>query len=213
MRKIFITFLCFMSMASLAQARYIDYPGSSALMQMNDGENNSLHYHYTVKPYYSVGYDLDYWRDEEWMMHAGTLNWLLHRWNLPDAQINFYGRGGAGIATSDFADFDDEIEPAAVAGIAFDAEDRRFYISYENRYVEAGDIYSGFEQKARVGFAPYIAEYGQLHTWVMLQVDHRPESDDEIGWTPMLRFFKGDILIEVGYSDSEKVLFNAMIRF
>lgn len=196
-----------------SEARYIDYPGGWSVMQMNDGENNDLHIHYSPTAYYSIGYALDYWREEDWIMNAGQLVWLINRWNMPNAQANLYFRGGLGVATSDHADFDDKTEPAGFSSIMFDIEDRRYYFSYEGRYVEAGDIYGGFEQKARVGFAPYVAEYGSLHTWVMLQVDHRPESEDELVWTPMLRFFKGDILLEVGVSDSEELLLNVMLRY
>lgn len=213
MKKQMILWTCLLAWTGLAHARVIDYPGSLTLMQMNDGSMNSVHFHYTVKPYYSVGYNFDAWREEEWIMNAGQLAWLLHRWNLPEAQANLYARGALGVATSDFGSFEDETQLAGSAGIAFDIEDRRFYFSYQNRYVDAGSIYDGFDQKARVGIAPYIAEYGGLHTWIMLQVEHWPGETDEWVWTPMLRFFKGDILVEIGYSDSEKVLFNTMIRF
>ena len=213
MKKIILAVLCLLGMTPLAEARVIDYPGGFTVMQMNDGENNSLHTHYSLTSYYSIGYALDYWREEEWTMHSVQGAWLLKRWNETEMQANLYFRGAAGAAFSDFEDFEDEVEPAAFGILSFDAENRRLYGSYEGRYTEAGDIFDGFEQKARVGIAPYIAEYGALHTWVMLQVDHRPESDDSLVWTPMLRFFKGDILIEIGISDSEEVLFNAMIRF
>jgi hypothetical protein len=145
-------------------------------------------------------------------MHTGVVTWLARRWNLPDAQANLYVRGGAGGAWSDSSD-GDRSEPAGSAGLAFDAENRRIYGSYENRYVEAGDIYGGFEQKFRLGFAPYVAEYGALHTWLILQVDHRPESTDALVWTPMVRLFKGDVMIEAGVSDSEEILFNLTVRF
>lgn len=213
MKKIFLVILCLVSMASIAEARLIDYPGGWTVMQMNDGEENSLHFHYSPTAFYSVGYALDYWREDEWTMHAGQVAWLLKRWNETDAQANLYLRGALGAAFSDHGEFDDEIEPAGFAGVVFDAENRRLYVSYEARYTEAGDIFNGFEQKARVGIAPYVAEYGALHTWIMLQVDHRPESEDTLVWTPMLRFFKGDVMIEVGMSDSEEILFNTSIRF
>lgn len=199
--------------APYAEARYIDFPGSRTVMSMNDGENNSAHFFYTIKPYWSVGYEADYWRTDEFFLQTAQTAWLLKRWNLPDAQANLYARGGIGAAYSDAGSFDGHWQAAGSAGIAFDAENRRLYGAYENRYVEAGDIFDGFEQKARVGVAPYVAEYGALHTWLILQLDHRPWSDDEISWTPMVRFFKGDILVEAGVSDNGKPLFNVMIRF
>ncbi len=213
MRRIYSFVLALLLMASTAEARYIDYPGGWTVMQMNDGENNTLMAYYTLAPRYSLGYEIDYWREEEWLMNSLQGAYLLRRWNETDGQANLYIRGGVGVATSDFEEFDDKTEAAGFGGMAFDAENRRFLVSYENKYTHAGDIFGAFEQKARVGVAPYIAEYGALHTWIILQMDHRPESEDQVVWTPMLRFFKGDTLVEVGISDSEELLLNVMIRF
>lgn len=214
MKKIVTAALCLLAAAGSAEARYIDYPGGWTVMQMNDGYNNALHVHHSPTSRYSVGYVGEYWRDDEWILNAGQLVWLLNRWNFTDAQANVYLRGGAGVARSDRGGFDDEYEPAGFGGVMLDAEDRRFYVSYENAYTHAGEIEDGFfQQKARVGFAPYVAEYGALHTWFMLQVEHRPDGEDEVVFTPMIRVFKGDVLVEVGYGDNEKILFNLMLRF
>ena len=43
----------------------------------------------------------------------------------------------------------------------------------------------------RIGWAPYEGSYGELHTWLMLQVEHLPENDDTTIITPLLRLFKG----------------------
>lgn len=74
------------------------------------------------------------------------------------------------------------------------------------------------EQSARVGLAPYVAEFGALHTWLMLQVDQRPqalidEGMEEFTVTPLLRFFKGPVLIEIGWSTNNEALFNFTYRF
>lgn len=211
-----LTALCLILAAAPAHARMIDYPGSWIVMQMNDGENNSLDAFYSVTNRASVGYQLNYWRDGEWTEHSVEAAFLVHRWNETDLQANLFVNGGFGAAVSDFGDFDSETEPAGFGLVEFDAENRRLYGSYQAKYTDAGRIFEGFEEKARVGFAPYVAEYGSLHTWILLQVDHRPQAsdkEDELVFTPILRFFKGDVMVEVGYSDSEKVLFNVMVRF
>ena len=68
-------------------------------------------------------------------------------------------------------------------------------------------------QSARVGIAPYIGDYGDLHTWLMLQVDHVPESDEQITVTPLVRLFKDVHLLEAGMSNQGDVLFNYILRF
>ena len=34
----------------------------------------------------------------------------------------------------------------------------------------------------------------------MLEIDHRPEEDDPVTATPLLRLFKGPLLLEAGYN-------------
>ncbi len=141
------------------------------------------------------------------------MNNLLKRWNKPDSQANLYLKSGVGAAYSDHGAFDHETEPAFYTGLAADWEDRRFFTSYENRFTEAGDIDDFFMQSARVGVAPYIGEYGDIHTWLMLQVDHQPEAEDKVTVTPLVRFFKGVHLVEAGMNNNGELLFNYVIRY
>ncbi len=196
-----------------AGARPVSYPGGWTSMLMNNGDMHSFHLHYSPTARYSIGLRSAYHRNEDYWHNAFQLNNLLKRWNNPDSQANLYLKSGIGAAYSDAGKFDGEIDPAAFTGIATDWEDRRYFISYENRYIEAGDIYDGFHQKARAGIAPYIGDYGDLHTWLMLEVEHEPEDDNKFTVTPLVRFFKGVHLMETGISDQGDVLFNYVIRY
>ena len=212
MRCVFII-LVFVTLSFHAQARPVSYPGGWTGMFMNDGDKHSAHVHYTLDRYTSLGYKLEYWRDSEMTLNMVQLNKLLKRWNAPQSQGNLYFKSGAGIAYSDRDDFDGEIDPAGFAGIAADWENRRFFVSYENRYTEAGDQADFFMQSARVGIAPYIGDYGDLHTWLMLQAEHAPESDEPVVLTPLIRMFKGVHLIEAGLSSENDILFNYVVRY
>ena len=67
---------------------------------------------------------------------------------------------------------------------------------------------------ARVGVAPYIGDFGDLHTWFMLQVDNQPDMDEPLRTTPLVRFFYNVQLIEIGYTvETEEILFNWIVRF
>lgn len=68
-------------------------------------------------------------------------------------------------------------------------------------------------QSARVGWAPYEGDYGDLHTWLMLEVDHSPESEDNFTVTPLIRMFKGVHLVEAGMNNHGEVLFNYVLRY
>jgi hypothetical protein len=209
-----VSILLFFSGVNQSKARPVSYPTGWTVMQMNDANMSSLHVHYSPTANYSIGYKSEYHRDDEIYFNGLQLNILAKRWNKPQSQANFYIKSGIGAAYSDFEQFDGESSPAVFTGIALDWEDRRYFTSYENRFNYMGDIDKHFMQKARLGIAPYIGDYGDLHTWVMLEVDHMPERDSsEIIYTPMLRFFKDVYLFEVGVTSEKDLLFNSVIRF
>jgi hypothetical protein len=196
-----------------AHARPVSYPGGVTLMLMNDGDKNTAHLHYSPTAKTSLGYKFEYWREKDFTLNAIQMNNLLKRWNKKDSQANIYLKSGIGVAHSNSGDFDNETEAAGFTGLATDWENRRFFISYENRYTEAGDIDDFYQQSARVGWAPYEGDYGDLHTWMMLQVEHMPEAKDNVTVTPLVRFFKGVHLLEAGMNNHGKLLFNYVLRY
>lgn len=198
---------------SMVEARPVSYPGGWTSMLMNNGDMHSLHLHYSPSARYSVGFLSAYHRGDDFWHNTVQVNNLLKRWNNPESQANLYLKSGLGIAYSDAGEFDGETDPAVFTGIAADWEDRRYFVSYENRYLEAGDINDHFKQKARIGIAPYIGDYGDLHTWMMLEVEHEPEDDDSFTVTPLVRLFKDVHLIEAGVSDRGDVMLNYVVRY
>ncbi|MGE3479728.1 MAG: hypothetical protein AB7G80_09695 [Dongiaceae bacterium] len=180
---------------------------------MADGEEYRAQAEYTITPSYAIGISESYWRDEKWWLHAGTLTNLLRRWNFSDSQGNLYLKSGLGVATSDFGRFRQKAELAAFSGLAADWESRRYYLSYENEVLYAGDIARNFSQKARIGIAPYIGDYGDLHTWLMLQLDHRPWAGDPVTVTPLVRLFQETVLGEFGLSNHGDLMAHLMVLF
>lgn len=194
-----------------AHARPVSYPGGWTAIQLNDMNSHSLNLHYSPTAHYSVGYRAEYWRKEDWQFHGVQVNTLLHRWNMPEAQANLYLKTAGGIA---FDSGGNSAGAAGFAGIAGDWENRRFFTSYENRYVEADRLDGFFMQQARVGVAPYIGDYGDVHTWLMMQVDHNPTLEgEELTFTPMVRLFKDVYMAEFGVSHRGDVMANWIVRF
>ena len=208
--KRFLSIACIaMMMPLLAMARPVSYAGGTTLMQMNDADRSTFHFHYSPSINYSLGYKGEYWRDEQWQFHGAQLNNLIKRWNKPASQANLYLKSAVGLVISESGDR----SAGAFTGVSADWENRRFFTLYENRFYEAGDVDRFFMQKARVGVAPYIGDYGDVHTWLMVQVDHKPEQDDTIVITPLIRVFKNEYLAELGISDNGDVLINWVMRF
>jgi len=203
----YIAFLI-LGVASSVQARPVSYADGWMIMQTNNFMMNSLSASYSPTARYAFGVETDYFRDENTWLHAFTYNRLLKRWNLPDAQANIFLLSGFGVA-----DDHRDLAPAAFGGLEADWENRRLYAAYENRVTGSSNIDQNFFQRVRVGFAPYEGDYEGLNTWLMLQVDNVPGSEDSIVVTPFVRLFTSEYLTEIGISDNKDIMFNLTLQF
>lgn len=194
-------------------SRPISYQGGWTIMQKNDFNRHSFHSHFSPSVNYSIGYRVEYWRKKEWTFQGLQLNYLLKRFNKPNSQANLYFKNALGFALSDYKNLDNNIEPNIFSGVAFDWENRQLFFSYENRINYNYTIDRFLVQKTRIGFAPYIGKYGDLHTWIMLQAEHMSRGKKRIVYTPMIRVFKGDYLAEFGLSNHKDIMFNFIKRF
>lgn len=209
-KLLIISIFSFMSCNVIA--RPVSYSGGTTIMQANDAIKNSIHIHYSPSYKYSIGYKAEYFRKDKVTLNGLQLNRLIKRWNLPAAQGNIYFKSSVGNTYKSEAK---QNELYGFAGLAVDFETRKYYISYENRYYKSDtNIIDNFEQKARIGIAPYVANYRNLHTWLMLQISHQPEFEgDELIATPIIRIFKGVHLAEFGFSLNKRILLNYIWRF
>lgn len=212
MFRIFIFTVCIF-IHSVTSARPVSYPEAWTFMTMNNANRYSTHLHYSPTAKYSVGWKAEYWREQHYSLQTVQLNYLLKRWNKRSSQANLYLKSGLGFAYSDFSQFNSKTTLAGFTGIAADWETRRYFLSYENRITQAGTITDNFRQSARIGIAPYIEDFGSLHTWLMLEVIHEPESNKPITVTALARLFKGPALLETGISHRGDPLFNFVYRF
>ncbi len=204
--------VCLM-MTGAAHARPVSYQDGYTVIQETDRQSTALWLHYTITPKLSLGYrgEWDRWMDV--VFNGAQATFLAKRWFGENYQANIYGFTGVGVA---FGVDDNDAKPtgAAFIGAMADWETRRWFLSYRVRSFEAGAVDSSIVQAARVGFAPYEGDMGDLHTWLMVEVDYRPENEDPIGVTPLVRFFKGTALLEVGWSVlDDRPLANAAYRF
>ncbi len=207
--KAVLPFLVLVLAAGTAQAKPLSYVGGTMVMQKNDETGHTLSVDYTFDPHYAIGLYAKHESGSKAFDMAGPqLNTLLKRWNLPDGQGNIFNMTGVGMAHDDSGN-----RAAAWTGFLADYETRRIFISYEPRFTYAGDIDKSFWERARVGVAPYLANYDDLNTWLMVQVDHHPTKDDNIVVTPLVRMFYKTTLVEAGYSSNHRVMFNWTLQF
>jgi len=197
-------------LASPAEARPVSYPGGWTVMQMNDGNRSTAHIHYSPTFQDSFGLYTERNWEEDFQFTGLQYNRLIKRWNGDNSQANWYGKVGVGVADP-FGEGDGEL--AGFVAMAADWETRRWFTSYEARAWDTGSNQS-VHHSARLGVAPYIGDYGDLHTWLMVEVANHPASDEPLTTTPLVRFFYGVQLVEIGYTpQTEEILFNWIVRF
>lgn len=208
-----LCFVCLNFYSSIATARPVSYADGYTITQENNVNSNKILANYSFTSQSSVGYIGEYWRDLKWQFHGVQFNHLLRRWNLQKSQANIYINSGVGVAYINNQRFALKTYPAAFTGLMFDWEDRDYYVSYENQVVYASQVQRIFMQKARIGITPYVGDYGDLHTWLMLEIAHNPSNPNVIMATPMIRFFKDDYLLEAGVSNYGDILVNWVVNF
>jgi hypothetical protein len=192
-----------------AYAKPISYVGGTMAMVENDETGNTASIDYTFSPRAAVAlYVKRETGGDNFTTIGPQINLLAKRWNLPDAQGNIFVMSGAGTAVKG-----GDGHFSAWTGVLADYETRRIFTSYEVRLMYAQGIEKSVWQRARLGLAPYLANYDDLNTWFMVQVDHHPEKTHTTAVTPLIRLFYKTFLVEGGVSTRGTVMFNLVQQF
>lgn len=200
----------------ILEARPISYPNSWTVMQQYNWEKTTVHIHYSPNAKNSIGFLGAYYEKEKDRLYSLQWNHLLFRKNEKKSQSNLYSKIHLGRLYKEISQTN---VFHSTFNLSYDWETRKHFLLYAVEVEYTDDIglkSTTFNQKARIGIAPYVAPYGKLHTWVMLQFEHHPDDSDSNNhfiFTPMLRFFKGDYLCEIGLNSNNEILFNSIIRF
>jgi hypothetical protein len=198
--RIFI-FSLFAMLAVSVDSRPVSYPGGYTLMIKSDNAQNSAYLHYSPTYKYAIGVEAkkDKRIDDQYSLLRFT--YLVNRKNTDNSQRNLYFQSGYSFDSTENSFF----------GFHGDWETRRYLIGFDVKKVASiEEDYS--EQKYQIGFAPYLGEYGDLHTWIMLKTS-KNSITDKTSTYPCLKFFKGDNLLELGYNGKTNWGFHFMHRF
>lgn len=184
-----------------AVGRPISYVGGHTAMFKSDSIRDSYYWHYTPDIRYSLGLDLVKNKLTQESYPAARFTFLVHRENFDNAQLNLYLE-----SSISFQDADDYSY-----GARGDWETRRLFVGFAVR--KSRDRPSGLlEQSYEAGFAPYLGDYGDLHTWVLVRT-RRNDMNKKWSTYPVLKFFKGSALAEFGYTGSSGWDAHLMYRF
>lgn len=209
MRSLLLVF-AFFAAAPAALAHPVPYQGAIGVMTWNqpllsdDWITYSFHHDASIAARH-MRIDMP---DGRMHFYAPQLNYLVKRWNMPDSQANLYLFGAYGAVS-----FLNQTGGAGQAGAKADIEDRRLYasLSFEKMWDRSRtNFYHG---SARLGAAPYAAEFNEIAAWFMLQYDYHPLLSKKFELTPLLRLFYRSVLLEVGVSTQADWMLNFMFHF
>jgi len=142
------------------------------------------------------------------------VNYLVKRWNLPDAQGNVFAWGGAGSARGTDGQGSFSGVATAQGGLQADYETRSVYASAKQEWFRSSRFGNGITT-VQLGVAPYQHDYDELATWFLVQL-RRYQGGVLPGKTeaiPMLRLFKGNFWIEAGADPKGRLQLMVMMNY
>lgn len=205
-----IIYLIILFKSVFAFAHPVSFKNATALMTWNQSFMNDNWVTYSFKPNAAIAARTMRLEmpDGRMSYYAPQLNYLVKRWNETNSQANIYVYGSYG-----WAHFLNQTDSASQVGMEADAESRKYYISiqYEKMWTSIGpdmDII-----KARIGIAPYEAEFNEVASWLMIQYQRHPELVKQHVVTPLVRIFYKSFLFEGGVSTEGDWMTNFMFHF
>lgn len=209
-RSIGSVLACFIGFCSpQAQAMLVAYQDSFGIMGVNQSFHTELFLNYSLTPYFALGernIRLET-TDGVKQFFLPEADFLVYRWNQPDSQANIYAGGGYGAES-----FQSQTQGVAMANLAVDWESRKYYLDTEFQSLLAADSKNYNTAKFRAGFAPYLAQFNELNTWFILQLETMPFVANSPFLTPMVRLYYKNVLVEIGADFQGNWMFNYMIH-
>ena len=188
--------------------------GTTVMVEYGAGTMKEAQAFYAPRYDLSVGggyveFDSDESSRTEKVTYA-RLNYLVHRWNLEDAQANLFAWGGAGAATGNTFS---GTQLAGNVGAQADFETRRVYASLKTD-LQRASAFGTRVDTLQLGIAPYKHEYTQLATWFVVQArDYTGGIHSGVETSFLVRLFKGGAWVEAGLTTAGKLQAMAMFNF
>jgi hypothetical protein len=196
--------------SNLALAHPVSFEGGTMVTSTYNEELLDNVANYTFLPATSVGLQQIRVKDEGERRDLLSTN-ISHRFrrNNLHSQANLYLTLGAG------AEIESSEAMLAQFGVQADWESRRLYTlaALDSNVIDGNKDIASY--KYRFGFAPYLSNFDEIGTWLIGQVEYLPykESDEEIVYSNILRFYKNEYMLELGADLDGGVSVSAMILF
>ena len=181
------------------EARPISYSDGHTLMHFNDNMKESIYYHYSPSFKYSIGVEELNNKIFDRSETNLRFTYLVNRKNTKNSQRNFYFQSAVSKKNSNF-----------IYGVHGDWETRRYFIGFD--YKEVKNIIDYTDKHILLGLAPYLGEYGDFHTWLMVKSKKNSINNKQVTY-PVVKFFRGNLLLELGYDKKTDWDIHLMFRF
>lgn len=184
------------------EARPISYSGGTTLMFKSDNVSNSVYLHYSPTYKYSIGIEKVKNKFYDNNKNYLRLTYLLNRKNTFTSQRNLYFQSGVMPNNTENIFY----------GVHGDWETRKLFIGFGIKDIQSKYGMDYKDEYLQLGFAPYVGDYNDLHTWIMLKTKKNTLTNKASTY-PELKFFKGNALMKFGYGANTKWDLHFMYRF
>jgi hypothetical protein len=215
--------------APQADAKPIAFAEAVTMMHERDDTMVSTEVYYAPKVWWSLGI-ADVKMTSENKQHEmeakyAQFNFLLKRWNMPNAQANIFASAGFGWADSVKQGVMGVQHPGHV-----ESQTAR-YSEYARRFVMQGDyetrqFYSSFKvdvqqtplfydrlDVGQIGFSPVAHDYEDLAVWFIAQVKKYRGMTDKTEGGAFVRLFKKNVWVEIGVTEGRKLQTMLMVNY
>jgi len=204
---------------------------SEAVTVMHEREFNmrATEVYYAPKHWWSLGIaDMQMNSDDKKRYMDASfaqVNFLVKRWNMPNAQGNLFASAGYGWAYStkegvmglahpghmvaQTARYSESARRFVLQG---DYETRQFYSSFKMD-VHQTPLFFDRTDTAQLGFSPVAHDYEDLAVWFVAQVKKYRGMSDKTEAGAFVRLFKKNVWVEIGMTEGRKSQMMLMINY
>jgi hypothetical protein len=209
-----------------ATAKPIAFAGAWTFMHERDSDMLETDLYYAPTYWFSLGPTVAISRSDDKLTRREAAifhtNFLVRRWNMPNAQANIFATVGLGkVKTFQFSPSarepgtflrDTREETTQHLTVQGDYETRQFYTALKSDTHRASSFLDRTDT-FQIGFSPYAHDYEDLAIWFVGQVKKKRGLNDETEGGAFVRLFKKNVWLEVGMTEGRKSQIMLMINY
>lgn len=207
-------------LAAAVQAKPIAFQGGTTFMHERDSNMLGTELFYAPKVWWSLGpahaIMKNDARDERHVISVVQTNFLLNRWNLPNAQGNLFASAGVGRARTEYTHGPHGVmrtrERAERYTVQGDYETRQIYTSFKLDHWR-GETFSDRSQTIQAGFSPVPHDYEDLAIWFIGQVKRTRGMDNKTEAGAFIRLFRKNVWLEIGVTEGRRSQMMLMLNY